>query len=99
VSEVLGDEAGVAELLPEPGRCGVTQGVRGDVLLQSGSPGGAADDVGEDRLLEASAGEPAEDRVGRRGLARFAQLPKLSRETRGKRLTTRLAALAGSDEQ
>ena len=32
VAEVLGDEARVAEFLPEPGRGGVTQRVRGNVL-------------------------------------------------------------------
>lgn len=51
VAEVLGDEPRVAELLAEPGRGRVAERVRGDVLLQSGALRGAADDVGEDRLL------------------------------------------------
>lgn len=52
---------GVATLLAQPGRGGVAQRVGGDVLLDPGSRRGAPDDVGEDRLLQASAGEPAED--------------------------------------
>ena len=75
VAEILGDEAGVAELLAEPGRGGVAQRVGGDVLLDPGAPGGAADDVGEDRLVQTSPGEPADDRVGRRGLAGVVELP------------------------
>ena len=51
VSEVLGDEAGVAAFLPQPGRGGVAKRVGGDVLLDPGSRRGASDDVGEDRLL------------------------------------------------
>ena len=51
VSEVLGDEAGVAALLPQPGCGGVAKRVGGDVLLDPGSRRGASDDVGEDRLL------------------------------------------------
>jgi hypothetical protein len=70
VAEVLRYETRVAELPAQPGcRC-VSQRVGGDVFLDAGALGGAADDVGEDRLLESSAGEPAEDRVGRRGLAK-----------------------------
>src|SRR5436305_1294233 len=57
VAEVLGDEAGVAQLLPEPGRGGVAKRVRGDVLLYPGTLRGSPDDVGEDRLLQASTGE------------------------------------------
>ena len=37
VAEVLGDEPRVAELLAEPGRGGVAEGVRGDVLLDPGA--------------------------------------------------------------
>ncbi len=99
VAEVLGDEPGVAALLPEPGRSGVAQRVRSDVLLDPGALGGAADDVGEDRLLQASAGETAEDRVGRRGLACVAELQQLMREASWQRLTSRLAALPVLDEQ
>jgi hypothetical protein len=51
VAEVLGNKARVAELLAEPGRGRVAEGVRGDVLLESGALRRAADDVGEDRLL------------------------------------------------
>jgi hypothetical protein len=77
VTEVLGDEAGVADLLAEPGRGCVAQRVGGDVLLDSGALGGAADDVGEDRLLEASARKPAEHGVGRLGLSGIADVPQL----------------------
>src|SRR5712692_9758131 len=49
VTKVFGDEAGVAQLLPEPGRRGVAQRVRGDVLLDRGALRGSPDDVGEDR--------------------------------------------------
>jgi hypothetical protein len=69
LTEVLGNEAGVADLLAEPGCGGMAQRVDGDVLLDPGALRGAADDVGEDRLLQASTRETAEDRVGRRGLA------------------------------
>ncbi len=99
VAEVLGDEAGVAELLAQPGRGGVAQRVGGDVLLDPGARRGAPDDVGEDRLLQASAGEPAEDRIGRPGLPRVAQLPQLAGEARRDRLTPGLAALPAADEQ
>jgi hypothetical protein len=78
MTEVLGDEAGVAALLAEPGRRGVAQRVRGDVLLDRAALGGATDDVGEDRFLQASAGEPAEDGIGRLRLAGVAQLPQLA---------------------
>ena len=73
--KVLGDEARVAPLLAEPGCCGMAQRVRGDVLVDLSARGGAADDVSEDRLLQASAGEPAEDRVGRLGLPSVAEVP------------------------
>lgn len=82
MAEVLGDEAGVAEFLPEPGRRGVAQRMRGDVLLDPGALRGTTDDVGEDRLLEAPAGEPAEDGIGRLGLAGVPQLPQLAGEAR-----------------
>ena len=81
VAEVLGDEARVAELLAEPGRSRVAQRVGGDVLLDPGALRGAADDVGEDRLLQASTGEPAEHGVGRLGLPGVAQLPQLLAKT------------------
>ncbi len=82
VAEVLGDEAGVAELLAEPGRGGVAERVRSDVLLDPGALSGTTDDVGEDRLLQPPALEPTEDGVGRFGLARSAQPPQLTREAR-----------------
>jgi len=81
VAEVLGDEAGVAHLLAEPRRGCVAQRVRGDVFLDPGALGGAADDVGEDRLLQASTREPAEHGVGRLGLPGVAQLPQLLGKT------------------
>jgi len=99
MAEILGDEAGVAELLPEPGRRGVAQRVRGDVLLDPSALRRATDDVGEDRLLQASAGKPAEDGVGRLGLAGVAQLPQFAGEPSRQRLTSRLAALPVANEQ
>ena len=99
MAEVLGNEAGVAALLAEPGRRGVAQRVRGDVLLDPSALRRATDDVCEDRLLQASAGKPAEDGVGRLGLGGVAQLPQLAGEARWQRLAPRLAALAVTDEQ
>lgn len=99
MAEVLGDEPRVAEFLAEPGRGRVAERVRGDVLLEPGALRGAADDVGEDRLLQSSAGQPAEDRVGRLGLPSVAQLPQLVGEASRQRLTSRLAALPVADEQ
>jgi len=51
LAEVLGDEACIADFLAEPRRGCVAQRMRGNVLLDPGALGGAADDVGEDRLL------------------------------------------------
>src|SRR5207247_160930 len=99
VAEVLSHEPRVAQLPAEPGRGGVAQRVRGDVLFDPGALRGATDDVGEDRLLQPPALEPAEDGVGRFGLARGAQPPQLTREARRERLATRLAALSAADEQ
>lgn len=73
--------------------------MRSDVLLYPGACGGAADDVGERRLLKASACEPAEDRVGRIGMTAVAQPPKLAGEAGGHGLAAQLAALAATDEQ
>jgi hypothetical protein len=75
VTEVLGDEPGVAELLPQPGRGGVAQGVGSNVLLDSGPRGGTVDDVGKGRLLEPPASEPAEDWIGRVRVTAVAQRP------------------------
>ena len=86
VAEVFGDEAGVAELLTEPGRRRVAERVRGDVLLEPGALRGAADDVGEDRLLQSSALEPAEDRVGWPRVMDVGQPLQLTGETRWDRL-------------
>src|SRR3954454_7120632 len=47
VAEVLGDEARVAELLPEPGRGGVSQRVRRHVFRDRSACRCATDDVGE----------------------------------------------------
>jgi hypothetical protein len=99
MTEVLGDKAGVADLLAEPGRGCVAQRVGGDVLLDPGALRGSPDDVGEDRLLQASTGETAEDRVGRRGLACVAELQQLMNEAIRQRLTSRLVALPVADEQ
>lgn len=52
MAEVLGDQPGVTRGLPQPGRGGVAQGVRGHVLGQAGAPGTARDDVGQDRRLK-----------------------------------------------
>jgi hypothetical protein len=98
VTEVLGDEAGVAALLAQPGCGGVPKRVGGDVLLDPGACGGAADDVGEDRLRQASAVDPAEDWVGRLGLSRIAQVPQLAREASGDRLAPGLVAFPMADE-
>jgi hypothetical protein len=99
VAKVLSDEAGVAELLAEPGRGGVAKRVRGDVLLDPRALRGATDDVGEDRLLQPPALEPAEDGVGRLGIAGVGQPLQLTREARRDGLATRLAALPGADKQ
>jgi len=99
VTEILGYEAGVAALLAEPGPSGVAQRMRGDVLLDPGALRCSPDDVGEDRLLQASTGETAEDRVGRRGLACVAELLQLMGEASRQRLTSRLAALPVADKQ
>jgi hypothetical protein len=61
VAKVLGDEPRVPELLAEPRRSRVAERVRGDVLLELGALRRAADDVGEDRLLQPSALEATED--------------------------------------
>jgi hypothetical protein len=66
VTEVLGDEAGVADFLAEPRRGCVAQRVGGDMLLDPSALRRATDYVGEDRLLQASAREPAEDRASQR---------------------------------
>jgi hypothetical protein len=73
VAEVLRHKSGIAGLLTEPGGCRVAEGVSGHVLVKFRARSGEPDDVGEDRLLEASAGEPAEDRVGRFGLPGVAE--------------------------
>jgi hypothetical protein len=41
VAEIGGNETGVARQLPQPRRGGVTEGVRGDALVDRGSPGRA----------------------------------------------------------
>ena len=80
VAEVLRDQSGVSELLPQPRRGRVAKRVRGDVLFESGSFRGAANDLSEDRLLQTSAGEAAEDgSLGTRG-ARSSEGAKLTRE-------------------
>src|SRR5579884_2776003 len=99
VAEVLGDETRVAELLAQPGRRRVAERVRGDVLLEPGPLRGAGDDVGEDRLLKASALEPTEDRVGRHGVVGVGQPLQLTRQARRERLASRLAAFPEADEQ
>ena len=99
VAEVGGDEAGVARLLPQPGRGGVAERVRGDALLDLGSLGGAADDPGEDRRLQPLALEPAEDRCVRGRAPVGAEERELAGERRCERLAARLAALAAADEQ
>ena len=98
MAEVFGDQARVSELLAEPGRGGVAECVRGDVLLESGPFRGTADDLGEDRLVEASAVEAAEDRrLGTRG-ARSSESAKLACEPGWKRLSAGFAAFASADE-
>lgn len=99
VAEVLGDKAGVAAFLAQPGRGSVAQRVGGDVLLDPGARGGSPDDVGEDRLLQASTVKPTEDRVGRLGLSRVAQPPQGAAEASRDRLTPGLVALPVADEQ
>jgi hypothetical protein len=99
VAEVLGDEARIAELLPEPGRGGVTQRVRRNVLRDASACRCPTDDVGEGRLLQTTTGEPAEHRVGRIRLATVAQLPKLLGKTGRHRLAARFAAFAAADEE
>jgi hypothetical protein len=99
VAEVLGNEAGVAALLAEPGRRGVAQRVRGDVLLDPSALRRATDDVGEDCLLQASAGKSAEDGIHRLGLAGVPQLPQLAGQARRYWLAPRFAALPATDEE
>lgn len=54
-----------------------------DVLLDPRALGDAADDVGEDRLLQTSAGEAAKHRVGWLGLSGIADVPRLLGKARG----------------
>ena len=63
VPEIVGDETGVAKLLPKPRGGGVPERVSRDRLLESGSRRCTVDDRCERRLLEPTTGEPAEDRV------------------------------------
>src|SRR4051794_28126060 len=99
VAEVLSDETRVAEFLAKP-CCGrVAQRVRRNVLRDVGTCRGATDDVGEGRLLQTTAGEPAEHGVGRIRLATVAQFPKLPGKSGRHRLAARLAAFAAADEQ
>jgi len=98
VAEVLGDQACVAEFLAQPGRGGVAERVRGDVFFQSRPFRRAADDLGEDRLLEASAVEAAEDgRLWAWG-ARGSEGAKLACEPSWERLPPGFAAFAPADE-
>ena len=99
VAEVLGDEAGVAEFLAEPGCCCVAERVRCDVLLESRPFGCTADDLREDRLLESPPGEAAEDRrLGTRA-AFGSESTKLACEAGWERLSPGLAAFAAADEE
>jgi hypothetical protein len=65
VTEVLGDQAGVAGGLAQPRRGGVAQRVCGHVLCDPGARCRPADDVGEDRRLKPGAVKTAEDGVRR----------------------------------
>lgn len=99
MAEIFGDEACVPELLAQPGRGGVAERVRGDMLLESCPFRRAADDLGEDRSLKPSAVETTEDgRLGGRR-ARGSEGAKLACEPGWKRLPTGLAAFASADEQ
>ena len=99
MAEVLGDETGVSEFLAQPGRGGVAEGVRGDVFLESCPFRCTAEDLGEDRLLEPSAVESAEDRrLGAWG-ARGSEGAKLTHESGRERLPAGLAAFAPADEE
>ena len=77
----------------------MAEGVRGDVLVEAGAFGGAADDEAEDRRLEPSAFKAAEHAAlaGRRSAS--PQTRELAGERRGERLAARLAALAAADKQ
>jgi hypothetical protein len=75
MAEVLRNESGITDLLTEPGRCSVAEGMSRHVLVEFRARCGAPDDVGKDRLLEASAGEPTEDRVSRLGLPAVSEVP------------------------
>jgi hypothetical protein len=66
MAEKFGDEAGVASRLSEPGRGGVTECVRGDVLVELSAFGGPRDDARQDRLLQTPSSESAEHWVVRR---------------------------------
>ncbi len=73
--------------------------MRGDVLLDPGALGRAANDVGEERFLEVSAGEPAEDAIRRLGMTGVPQLPQLAGEASRDRLTPGLVAFSMADEE
>ena len=99
VAEVGGNQAGIAGLLAQPGSGAVAERVCGDPLLEVGALGGAADDRGEDRRLQALAREAAEDRCVGCRLPGVAQVFELTGKRRRERLPARLAALAAADEQ
>lgn len=67
VPQVLGDQSRVARGLAQPRRGGVAQRVGGSRALRARSPDAAADDVGQDVLLQAPTGQPTEHRLLRGG--------------------------------
>ena len=99
MTQVLGDEACIAELLPQPGRGRVTERVRRDPLLEARALSGAVDDCGERRLLKAAAGEPAEDGCVETWTPLGPQSPELGREPGPEGLAARLASLPATNEQ
>src|SRR5512133_522204 len=99
VTEVGGDQPRVTARLPQPGGGAVAERVCGHSLLEPGPLGGAADDRGEDRRLQALALEAAEDGRVRGCVSRRLQASELARQRPRERLPAGLAALAAADEQ
>jgi hypothetical protein len=82
VAEVRRDEARVACLLPQPRGGGMSERVRSHALVNARALGGATDDQPEDRRLQPSSLESAEDGAVRRRPSRGTEADELARERR-----------------